>query len=67
MTEDEYEDMLARLSEILIPFFSDYIEQAYDTVSDALANVWQPGMDAREWLTAAGSRLGCDTSECDIV
>lgn len=66
LNDADYETLHTTLVEQLAACL-DYGDQSAGAASDALANTWQPDLTALEWLSAAGSRLGCDTSECEGV
>jgi hypothetical protein len=64
LCEEDYHTLLRHLRRQLASLLGGNPYEAYDCAGDALTNERQPELTAREWLEAAGARLGVDTARC---
>jgi hypothetical protein len=71
LTDRDFETLFAYLAEKgatycrrKVPKLRDDHTEALHIVIDELADSWRPELTAREWITAAGQRLGLNLSRC---
>jgi hypothetical protein len=71
LTDRDYVALFAHLTEKgatccrrKFPALRDDHIKALHMVIDELADIWRPELTAREWMAAAGQRLGVNFSKC---